>query len=134
VWPENRILRQVTDRDRQKASFKSQRYVGMPTVSFTLRPHIGGVGRLFQMNNLSSGTERTAEILSAKADQTERQFYRFFTFDAGGRIALAEDHECDSDRSALALGQNLLAGKNCPKIEVWFRKARIGVLEKAAPS
>ncbi len=81
------------------------------------------------MNNLSSGTERAAEIPRAKADQTERRFYRFFSFDTGGRIALAEDHECDSDRSALALGKNILAGKTCPKIEVWFRKMRIGVLE-----
>jgi len=86
------------------------------------------------MNNLSSGTERKAEIPTAKKDQMDRRFYRFFSFDTGGRIALAEDHECDSDRSALALGQNILAGKNCPKMEVWFRKERIGVLERAALS
>src|ERR1700730_2950851 len=66
-----------------------------------------------------------ADTAIQKADQTERRFYRFFSFDTGGRIALAEDHECDSDRSALALGQNILAGKNCPKMEVWFRKERI---------
>src|SRR5260370_7783624 len=90
--------------------------------------------RQLKMNNLSSGTERKAEIPTAKKDQIERRFYRFFSFDTGGRIALAEDHECDSDRSALALGQNILAGKNCPKMEVWFRKERIGLLEKAALS
>jgi hypothetical protein len=67
-------------------------------------------------------------------DQAERRFYRFFSFDTGGRIVLAEDHECDSDRSALAVGQNILAGKNYPKIEVWFRKERIGVLEIVALS
>jgi hypothetical protein len=86
------------------------------------------------MNNLSSGTERKAEIPTTKKDQTERRFYRFFSFDSGGRIVLAEDHECDSDRSALTLGQDILAGKSCPKIEVWFRKERIGVLERAALS
>jgi hypothetical protein len=85
------------------------------------------------MNNLS-GTERKAEISNAKSGQSERRFYRFLSFDTGGRIVLAEDHECDSDRGALALGQNILSGKNCPKIEVWFRKERIGVLERAALS
>jgi hypothetical protein len=84
------------------------------------------------MNNLSSGTERKPEIPNAKADQTERRFYRFFSFDIGGRIVFAEDYECESDRSALALGQDILAGKSYPKIEVWFRKVRIGVLERAA--
>ncbi len=86
------------------------------------------------MNNLSSQTERSAEGPIAKADQTERRFYRFFSFDTGCRIALAEDHECDTDRGALALAQEILAATNCPKIEVWFRKLRIGVLEKAALS
>ena len=86
------------------------------------------------MNNPSSRAEHITEVPTTKADQTERRFYRFFSFDTGGRIALAEDHECDSDRSALALGQNILAGKNCPKMEVWFRKERIGVLERAALS
>ena len=56
-------------------------------------------------------------------------FYRFYSIDVGGRIALAEDHECESDRAALALGNKLLSEKSCPKIEVWLRKSRIGVIE-----
>jgi hypothetical protein len=35
------------------------------------------------MKNLSSGTERKAEIPTTKADQTECRFYRFFSFDTG---------------------------------------------------
>jgi hypothetical protein len=56
-------------------------------------------------------------------------FYRFYSIDVGGRIALAEDHECESDSAALVLGRKLLSEKNCPKIEVWLRKARVGVIE-----
>jgi hypothetical protein len=63
------------------------------------------------MNNLSLGTERKAEIPTAKKDQTERRYYRFFSFDTGGRIVLAEDHECDSDRSAVLWGKISCRGR-----------------------
>ena len=56
-------------------------------------------------------------------------FYRFYSIDIGGRIALAEDHECESDTAALALGNKLLSGRTCPKIEVWLDRTRIGVIE-----
>lgn len=56
-------------------------------------------------------------------------FYRFYSIDVGGRMVLAEDHECESDSAALVLGRKLLSEKNCPKMEVWLRKARIGVIE-----
>ena len=56
-------------------------------------------------------------------------FYRFYSIDVGDRIALAEDHECESDSAALALGKTLLSEKSFPKIEVWLRKSRIGVIE-----
>ena len=56
-------------------------------------------------------------------------FYRFYSIDVGGRIALAEDHECESDGAALALGKKLLSEKSCPKIEVWLHKSRIGVID-----
>jgi hypothetical protein len=39
-------------------------------------------------------------------------FYRFYSMDIGGRIALAEDHECESDTAALALGS---FGENVPE-------------------
>jgi hypothetical protein len=56
-------------------------------------------------------------------------FYRFYSIDVGGRIALAEDHECENDSDALVLGRKLLAEKNCPKMEVWLRKVRVGVID-----
>jgi hypothetical protein len=56
-------------------------------------------------------------------------FYRFYSIDIGGRIALAEDHECESDTAALALGNKLLSGRTCPKIEVWLDRKRVGVIE-----
>jgi hypothetical protein len=56
-------------------------------------------------------------------------FYRFYSIDIGGRIALAEDHECESDTVALALGNKLLSGRTCPKIEVWLDRKRVGVIE-----
>ena len=56
-------------------------------------------------------------------------FYRFYSLDVGDRIALAEDRECESDSAALALGRELLSQKNCPKIEVWLGKMRVGVIE-----
>jgi hypothetical protein len=58
-----------------------------------------------------------------------RRFYRFYSIDIGGRIALAEDHECESDSAALALGKSLLAEKRCTQIEVWLDKTRVGVVE-----
>jgi hypothetical protein len=56
-------------------------------------------------------------------------FYRFYSIDVGGRIALAEDHACESDAAALALGNKLLSDRKCPKIEVWLDRTRIGVME-----
>ncbi|WP_158818251.1 hypothetical protein [Methylocapsa sp. S129] len=56
-------------------------------------------------------------------------FYRFYSIDVGGRIALAEDHECESDGAAIALAKKLLSEKTCPTIEVWLHKSRIGVIE-----
>jgi hypothetical protein len=56
-------------------------------------------------------------------------FYRFYSLDVGDRIVLAEDRECESDSAALALGRKLLSDKNCPKIEVWLGKMRVGVIE-----
>jgi hypothetical protein len=56
-------------------------------------------------------------------------FYRFYSIDIGGRIALAEDHECENHGAALALGKKLLAMKRRPSIEVWLDRARIGVIE-----
>jgi hypothetical protein len=56
-------------------------------------------------------------------------FYRFYSIDIGGRIALAEDRECESDAVALALGNELLSGRTCQKIEVWLDRKRVGVIE-----
>jgi hypothetical protein len=58
-----------------------------------------------------------------------KRFYRFYSIDFGGRIALAEDHECESDSAALALGKSLLSEKRCPQLEVWLDRTRIGVME-----
>jgi hypothetical protein len=57
------------------------------------------------------------------------RFYRFYSIDVGGRIALAEDHSCESDAAAVALGNKLLSDRKCPKIEVWLDRTRIGVME-----
>ena len=59
-------------------------------------------------------------------------FYRFYSIDIGGRIALAEDRECESDAVALALGNELLSGRTCPKIEVWLDRKRVGVIESCS--
>ena len=42
-------------------------------------------------------------------------FYRFYSIDIGGRIALAEDHECESDAAALALGNRASFGEEMPE-------------------
>jgi hypothetical protein len=59
-------------------------------------------------------------------------FYRFYSIDIGGRIALAEDHECESDAVALARGNELLSGRTCQKIEVWLDRKRVGVIESCS--
>jgi hypothetical protein len=56
-------------------------------------------------------------------------FYRFYSIDIGGRIALAEDHECESETVALALGNKLLSERRCTKIEVWLDRKRVGIIE-----
>jgi hypothetical protein len=60
--------------------------------------------------------------------------YRFYHFDIGGRIILAEDHECDGERAALALGKSILLASDRPKVEVWHLKQRVGILDKASIS
>jgi hypothetical protein len=66
----------------------------------------------------------------ADADCTEGgALLPFYSLDVGDRISLAEDRECESDSAALALGRKLLSDKNCPKIEVWLGKMRVGVIE-----
>ena len=57
-----------------------------------------------------------------------KPFYRFYSIDVGGRIALAEDHSCDGDTAALSLGR-LLSERRASTIEVWLDRTRIGVIE-----
>ena len=57
-----------------------------------------------------------------------KRFYRFIR-SISAAIALAEDHECESDSAALALGKSLLSEKRCPQLEVWLDRTRIGVME-----
>jgi hypothetical protein len=70
-----------------------------------------------------------ADTPSAAFLPKAEHFYRFYSIDVGGRIALAEDHACESDTAALALGNKLLSQRLCPKIEVWLDRTRIGVIE-----
>jgi hypothetical protein len=88
---------------------------------------INKCGRL----NLSISTHQThaPPLRSAAFIPEAGHFYRFYSIDVGGRISLAEDHECESDGAALALGKKLLSEKSCPKIEVWLHKSRIGVID-----
>jgi hypothetical protein len=79
---------------------------------------------------MSVSTQRIDEVVFVSTAQAGRQLYRFYSIDVGNRIALAEDHECDSDRNALALGKKILLASNHPKVEVWFGKLRLGVLDK----
>jgi hypothetical protein len=67
---------------------------------------------------------------STAANRAARAFYRFYSIDVGNRIALAEDHEVDGDRPALALGKKILLASSHPKLEVWFGNLRVGVLAK----
>jgi hypothetical protein len=79
---------------------------------------------------VSISTHQThAEIPSAAFLAKAGHFYRFYSIDVGGRIALAEDHECEGDRAALALGKVLLSERSFPKVEVWLHKTCIGVVE-----
>jgi hypothetical protein len=79
--------------------------------------------------SISSLQTRSGGMPSTAYAPEAGHFYRFYSIDIGGRIALAEDHECESDIAALALGKNLLSGRTCPTIEVWLERARIGVIE-----
>jgi hypothetical protein len=76
-----------------------------------------------------SNHEAHADASSAAYLPEAGRFYRFYSIDVGGRIALAEDHSCESDAAALALGNKLLSDRKCPKIEVWLDRTRIGVME-----
>jgi hypothetical protein len=79
--------------------------------------------------HLSISNHQTHADKPSAAFLPTTRFYRFYSIDIGGRIALAEDHECASDGAALTLGKNLLSQKRCPKIEVWLDRTRIGVIE-----
>jgi hypothetical protein len=79
--------------------------------------------------SISTHQTHAGGVPSAAFIPEASHFYRFYSIDVGGRIALAEDHECESDSAALALGKKLLSEKNFPKIEVWLRTSRIGVVE-----
>jgi hypothetical protein len=91
-----------------------------------------GAQEIREVKNMSISTQQThraGDTPSAAFIPKAGHFYRFYSIDVGGRIALAEDHECENDSDALAFGEKLLAGKSCPKMEVWLRKVRVGVIE-----
>jgi hypothetical protein len=79
--------------------------------------------------SISSQQTHTGGMPSSAYAPEVGHFYRFYSIDIGGRIALAEDHECESDTVALALGNKLLSERICPKIEVWLDRKRVGVIE-----
>jgi hypothetical protein len=83
------------------------------------------------MSNSSQHPHRV-DMPSTAYSEEAGHFYRFFSIDVGGRVALAEDHECASDRDAMALGNALLSERGWPKIEVWLRRGRIGALSRGA--
>jgi hypothetical protein len=79
--------------------------------------------------SISSQQTRSGGMPATRYAPEAGHFYRFYSIDIGGRIALAEDHECESDTAALAHGKKLLSGRTCPAIEVWLDRARIGLIE-----
>jgi len=79
--------------------------------------------------SISSQESHSAGMPSRAYAPEAGHFYRFYSIDIGGRITLAEDHECENDSVALALGKKLLPEKRCSQIEVWLGRARIGVIE-----
>jgi hypothetical protein len=82
--------------------------------------------------SISSQQTHSGGIPSTAYAPEAGHFYRFYSIDIGGRIALAEDHECESDAVALALGNELLSGRTCQKIEVWLDRKRVGVIESCS--
>jgi hypothetical protein len=74
------------------------------------------------------------EALTDKSERNGQALYRFYSIDVGNRIALAEDHESDGDKAALALGKEILLASSHPKVEVWYGKLRVGVLAKDSMS
>jgi hypothetical protein len=66
-----------------------------------------------------------------KAAVLKPRFYRFYIIDDHGRIISGEDLECASDEKAIDCGWDMLSFGDYPRIEVWVRDARIGIVQTA---
>ena len=55
--------------------------------------------------------------------------YRFYLLE-GDHIAAVQGCECTSDASALVEADIFLQASNCPAVEVWSGRRRVGILSK----
>jgi hypothetical protein len=91
----------------------------------------GGQKKCGRSRHMSISSEQTHSggMPSTAYAPEAGHFYRFYSIDIGGRIVLAEDHECESDTAAISLGNRLLTERRCPTIEVWLDRQRVSVIE-----
>ena len=97
-------------------------------ISFWQSPQLVGV-----MNQMTLGIMK-AQVASPPAHKARKaaqrpRFYRFYFLDKNGHIIAGEDIECEGNEKAIDCGWDMLAFGDYPKIEVWVRDARIGLVQ-----
>jgi hypothetical protein len=94
-------------------------------------------GLVSVMNQMTLGIVK-AQVASPSAHKLrkvavqKRRFYRFYFLDKNGRIIAGEDLECESNEKAIDCGWDMLAVGDYPRIEVWVRDTRIGLIQAEA--
>jgi hypothetical protein len=91
-------------------------------------------GLVSVMNQMTLGMVK-ARVASPSAHKPRKvavqrpRFYRFYFLDKNGHIIGGEDIECESNEKAIDCGWDMFAFGDYPKIEVWVRDVRIGLMQ-----
>jgi hypothetical protein len=94
-------------------------------------------GLVSVMNQMTLGIVK-AQVASPSAHKPRKvavqrpRYYRFYFLDKNGHIIAGEDIECESNEKAIDCGWDMLAVGDYPRIEVWVRDTRIGLIQAEA--
>ena len=89
-------------------------------------------GLVSVMNQMTLGIVK-AQVASPRKVAVQRpRYYRFYFLDKNGHIIAGEDIECESNEKAIDCGWDMLAVGDYPRIEVWVRDTRIGLVQAEA--
>jgi hypothetical protein len=101
-------------------------------LGFWKSPQLLGVMNQMTLGIMKAHVAAASTYKPRKAAAEKPRFYRFYFLDENGRIIAGEDIECESNESAMDYGWDMLAFGDYPRIEVWVRDARIGIVQTSS--